>query len=104
MADLTEPVPSIDELPMGAMRLVTVDDREIVVCSTPSGIYAVDAICTHAYAFLDEGLLDGHEIECPLHGARFDVRTGAVVRDPATEPIATFPVEIDGARVRVRLP
>jgi len=85
------------------MRLVTAGDHDVVLCSTPTGLYAVDAICTHALAFLDEGALHGHEIECPLHGARFDVRTGAVLKRPATEPLAIYAVAVDGTHLSVRV-
>ena len=82
----------VDDLAVGEMQLVEACGREIVLCSTPTGVYAVDAVCTHALAFLDEGSLDGHEIECPLHGARFDVVTGTVRKKPATEPLNTYRV------------
>lgn len=91
------------DLPVGTMHLVEVDGCEVVVCSTPSGLYAVDAICTHALAFLDQGSLDGHEIECPLHGARYDVRTGAVTRLPATEPLGTHDVTVTTSSVEIRV-
>jgi len=75
--------------------------REIVVCRTKDGIYAVDNICTHADARLSEGRLRGNRLLCPLHGAAFDVRDGRVLGAPATVPLVSYPVRITGDRVEV---
>jgi nitrite reductase/ring-hydroxylating ferredoxin subunit len=65
------------ELRPGEARRVVLDGIEIALCNVAGEIYAVDDVCTHAYASLSEGLLSGAEIECPLHGGCFDVRTAA---------------------------
>ncbi len=65
--------------------------------------HAADNICTHAYALLTDGWLEDHEVECPLHAARFDVRTGAATCAPASESIAVYEVRIDGDDVLVKL-
>jgi len=65
-------------------------------------LYAVEDICTHDGGDLATGELQGYEIECPRHGARFDVRTGAVLCPPAYEPIAKFPVKIEGETIYTR--
>lgn len=61
-------------------------------------------VCTHAYALLSDGWLDGYEIECPLHGARFDVRTGAALTSPAETALATYPVRVAGDAVKSMSP
>jgi nitrite reductase/ring-hydroxylating ferredoxin subunit len=82
------------ELPLGRMRACTVGAREIVVCHTREGVFALDNICTHAHARLSEGRLRGTRLVCPLHGASFDVRDGRVLGPPAEVPLATFTVRV----------
>jgi len=74
-------------------------------CTTCDTFYATTDICSHAYAELSEGYLDIDDctIECPLHGSRFDIATGAVLTLPAYEPIATYPVRVEGEDVLVEL-
>ena len=78
--------------------------REIMVCRVKDGIYAVDNVCSHAYARLNEGRLRGFRVICPLHGAAFDVRSGAVLGAPAARPIACFAVRIDATRAIITVP
>jgi len=66
-------------------------------------IFATDNICTHAYARLSDGWLDGGLIECPLHAARFDVQTGKVLDPPATEDLKTYPVRVVDDVIQVKL-
>jgi naphthalene 1,2-dioxygenase system ferredoxin subunit len=67
-------------------------------------VYCTSNLCTHAEAFLSDGYLEGFEIECPLHGARFDIRDGRVLCQPAGKDIASYPVRIEGEEVFVELP
>ena len=91
-------VTTLDELPEGRMKSCRVSDREIVVCRTKSGVFAVDNICTHAFARMSEGRLRGVRLICPLHGASFDVRNGSVLGAPATRPLVSHAVRVvDGA-------
>jgi len=83
------------------MRTCTVGGHEIVLCRTKEGVFALDNICTHAYARLNEGRLRGTRLICPLHGASFDVRDGRVLGAPATRPLATHPARISGDRVEI---
>jgi 3-phenylpropionate/trans-cinnamate dioxygenase ferredoxin subunit len=89
------------ELPEGGMRACQADDREIVVCRTKDGIFALDNICTHAHARLNEGRLRGTRLICPLHGAAFDVRDGRALGAPATRALATHEVRMVGDRIEV---
>jgi nitrite reductase/ring-hydroxylating ferredoxin subunit len=67
-------------------------------------IYATDNVCTHEFAELSDGFVDGDVVECPLHQARFHIPTGKVVAPPATEDLPVFPVRVDGDDVLVGLP
>jgi 3-phenylpropionate/trans-cinnamate dioxygenase ferredoxin subunit len=91
------------ELAPGGKKLVDVDGRALALFRVGDDYYAVDDVCTHDGGPLAEGDLEGTEIECPRHGARFDVRTGAVTCFPAVEPIPTHPVEVRGDGVYVRI-
>lgn len=77
--------------------------REIVLCHTKQGIFALDNICTHAHARMNEGRLRGLRLICPLHGASFDVRDGRVLGAPATVPLAHHAVRIVEGFVEVAL-
>jgi nitrite reductase/ring-hydroxylating ferredoxin subunit len=103
-ADQYQRVCTESELGQGQMRCVTIGSAQVLVCHTRDGIHAVDNICTHAYARLDEGRLRGHRLICPLHGASFDARTGAVLGAPATQPLRTYPVRIQDGQIEVLAP
>ena len=78
----------------GEARVFNVEDISIVICNVNGIFHAIENVCSHDEAPLGEGELFGNEIECPRHGARFDVATGEVTRIPAVAPIETFPVHI----------
>ncbi len=93
---LTALAPS-SEVAEGRARVFAAADLRIAVCRVEGRIYAVEDLCTHDDGPLGEGSLDGHAIECPRHGARFDVRDGRVLRMPAAFPVRVFPAsEKDG--------
>jgi nitrite reductase/ring-hydroxylating ferredoxin subunit len=96
-----EPVMPLAEIPQGAMRTALIAGREIVICHTREGVFALDNICTHAHARMCEGRLRATRIVCPLHGASFDIRDGKVLGPPAMVPLPTFPVRIVEGRVEV---
>ena len=85
------------------MRCFTLGGAAVLLCHTRDGVHAVENICTHAYARLDEGRLRGHRVICPLHGASFDVRTGAVLGAPATVPLKSYPVRVVDGRIEVQV-
>ena len=91
------------ELAVGQMRCAEVDGHAVVICRIRDGLHAVDAVCTHAYSRLDEGRLRGHRLICPLHGASFDVRNGAVLGAPATEPLRCHEARSLDGYIEVRL-
>jgi len=75
--------------------------REIVICHTKEGVFALDNICSHAHARMCEGRLRATRIVCPLHGASFDIRDGKVLGPPATQPQPIFQVRVVDGTVEV---
>jgi len=90
---------AVDDIPSDDVVGIEVQGRDIALYSTEDGIHATDNICTHGHARLCDGFLEGHEIECPLHQGRFDVRTGKAMCAPLTEDLRSYPVKIEGGRV-----
>lgn len=90
---------------LGAGEVIGVDagGRSIALYDCDGSLFATDNICTHAYACLSDGWLDGETIECPLHAARFNVRTGEVLDPPATEDLKTYPVRVVDGDIQVHL-
>lgn len=82
---------------------VRVADREIALYLAQGEVYATDNLCTHGNARLCEGFQEGHEIECPLHQGRFDIRDGRALCAPLTRDIRTYPSRVEGGRVLVRV-
>ncbi|MEO8851735.1 MAG: non-heme iron oxygenase ferredoxin subunit [Allobranchiibius sp.] len=98
-------VAALSELEADLPTQVTVDSTDIALVRTDDGdVYAVNDVCSHANVSLSEGEVEGCAIECWLHGSRFDLRTGHPDSLPATSPIATYPVKIDGDDVLVSIP
>ena len=96
-------VGKVEDIPPGSARVYEVEGRAVAVCNVGGDLYAVDDICTHDEGSLEQGDLDGFEIECPRHGARFDVRSGEVTALPAVVPIDTFKVRVEGDDVEVEV-
>ncbi len=89
------------EIPEGGSRIVRLDDQPIAVFHLADGWYAIEDVCSHDGGPVAEGRLEGNVIECPRHGATFDVRTGAALSFPAVSPVATYPVRVVGDEVQV---
>lgn len=87
-------VANVDDIPNGRALLVEVDDLDVALCKFNDEIYAIANVCSHDDGPLGAGFLHGAEIECPRHGARFDVRSGAAKSLPAIAPIPTFSVKV----------
>jgi 3-phenylpropionate/trans-cinnamate dioxygenase ferredoxin subunit len=102
---MLQPVKVADrsEVPAGGKKLIEIDGRAIALFNVEGVFYAIDDVCTHDGGPLAEGRLDGCQIECPRHGARFDVRTGKPLCMPAIEPVATHQVLCHGDDVLVVL-
>jgi 3-phenylpropionate/trans-cinnamate dioxygenase ferredoxin subunit len=98
-----EPVLKLSDLPAGSMRSCVLGGREIVICHTRAGVFALDNICTHAHARLCEGRLRATRLVCPLHGASFDVRDGRVLGPPAVQPLTAHAVQVVDGAIEVAL-
>ncbi len=94
-------VANVSDVPPGTSKVFEVGDRAIAVCNVDCELFAIDDVCTHDGASLEQGEMDGFEIECPRHGARFDVRDGSATELPAVVPVDTFKVRIEGDEIQV---
>ncbi len=92
---------AVGEVPDGTALAVEVEGVTVAVVRDGDDWYAVYDECSHAAIPLSEGEVEGSEIECWLHGSRFDLRTGKPVNLPATEPVAIYPVQVQGDDVLV---
>jgi 3-phenylpropionate/trans-cinnamate dioxygenase ferredoxin subunit len=90
------PIAKRSEIPPGTTKRVEVDGAGVLLCNCDGELYAVEDVCTHDGGALDQGELEGCIIECPRHGATFDVRTGAALTLPATVPLPTYRVRVEG--------
>ena len=89
------------ELAPGQMKRVLVDGIDVALCNLGGEWYALDNTCTHAYACLTDGYFEGDVLECPLHGGRFEVRTGRALGGIVTEDLRRFAVRVEGGAVWV---
>ena len=98
-----ETVAKLDEIPDGDMKQVVVAGDVVGLYRVGEDIYAIHDICTHEEAYLTDGDFEAEEleVECPLHGSRFNVATGEVRILPATRPVATYEVKVEGDLVQV---
>jgi 3-phenylpropionate/trans-cinnamate dioxygenase ferredoxin component len=97
-------VASQDELPNGERLFLEIDDIYLVVFNIAGDLYAIADLCSHDDGPLGDGELDDHQIACPRHGARFDVRTGEALTLPAVEAIPAYPVRLVDGHIEVGLP
>lgn len=88
-----------DDQPLSA----TIAGKEVGVYRIGDKHYALEDVCPHAYALLSQGFVEGEEIECPLHGAKFHIPTGRCTREPGGRDIKCYPVRIEGDTVLVGL-
>jgi len=96
-------VAKADDVPAGQVKIYNVDGRQIALCHVGGEYYAIDDVCTHDAGPLGEGELDGYEIECPRHGARFDVKTGRALTLPAVMPVKAYAVRVEGDDIEVQV-
>ena len=95
-------VASVDEVPEGALKAVMAEDTEICLAHAEDGnFYAINDVCTHENFLLSGGELFDLQVECPQHGSRFNLQTGAVTGLPAVVPTQVYPVVVDGDEVFV---
>ena len=94
-------VAKLSDIPPGRVKVIELEDEDVALCNVDGELYAVANICTHDNGPLGQGYLLGNEIECPRHGARFNVQTGAVKTLPAIIPLPTFEVKVEGDDILV---
>ena len=98
-------VAKLNEIPHNASKLVEMQDVRVALFNLDGQLYAIEDVCTHDGGPLVEGeIVNGCEVECPRHGARFDIRSGRAVRFPAFEATNTFEVRVDGDDVWIASP
>lgn len=96
-------VAKTSELVDGAKRLIEAEDRLVILFRIGDDYFCIDDVCTHDGGTLSDGEFSGCEIECPRHGAKFDVRTGEAVCMPATQDTVAHEVKVDGEDILVRI-
>lgn len=99
----THTIAKASDTPPGTISVHEVGELRIALCNVNGRFYAIDDVCTHDGGPLDQGELDGELVECPRHGARFDVTTGRPMTLPAVRPVKTYAVTVDGDDVRVEI-
>lgn len=97
-------VAKVGDVSPGAVIRVNAAGRPIALFNLDGSYYATDEICTHAHASLAEGFVTDDIVECPLHGATFSIKTGEALSAPATEPLATYAVRVDGEDILIGVP
>ena len=101
MADLVT-VARLEDVPPGTVKTFFVGDQHLALANVEGEIYAIQDVCTHDGGQLTGGTIEGDQIVCPRHGARFCVRTGEALSAPAYEPTAKFPVRVENGEVQVK--
>jgi nitrite reductase (NADH) small subunit len=99
----TVKVAQTSDLSPGSGKVVQADGRNIALFNVEGTFYAIDNTCTHRGGPLGEGELSGDTVECPWHGAHFNVTTGGVTRPPAPAGVRSFPVKVEGDDVLVEV-
>ena len=102
MADYVT-VAKSEDVPPGTAKTYEVNGKSIALCNVDGAYYAIDDVCTHDGGPLGEGYLEGDEIECPRHGARFDVKTGRALTLPAVMPVNAYPVQVEDGEIKVQV-
>ncbi len=102
MASLTYyPICTVDDLPPGERLFIELDDEAVVIFNIAGDFYAIADVCTHDMGPLGEGEVEDHQVICPRHGARFDIRTGEVLTLPAVKGVASYPVRVKDGMVEI---
>jgi 3-phenylpropionate/trans-cinnamate dioxygenase ferredoxin subunit len=102
MSDEFIPVAKTADLAPGRMKWVAVAGERVLLANVDGTFYAIADVCGHKRAPLSRGRLDGHIVECPLHFARYDLRTGKLIDGPVSADVATFAVRVVGDTIYVK--
>ena len=101
MSDQWIDVIATEDIPEDDVIGIDISGKNIALYRVEGEVFATANLCTHGNARLCDGFLEGHEIECPLHQGKFDIRNGKAMCAPLKEDVKTYPVKIDGGRVFV---
>ena len=94
---------AVSEIPPGQAKCVEVQGLSIALFNAGGTFYAIDNSCTHVGGALSEGFVEGEEVGCPWHGARFNIKTGAVLSGPAAADVASYKVRVNGSDVEIEV-
>ena len=97
-------VAQVNELRSGEMMAVTIGDDQVLLSNIDGNFHAIDDVCSHAYACLSDGDINGEEAACPLHGGSFNAITGVAINPPAEESLRVFQVKVKGDDIFVAPP
>ena len=103
MSDQWIDVSATEDIPEDDVIGIDIAGKSIALYRVEGEVFATDNLCTHGNARLCDGFLEGHEIECPLHQGKFDIRNGKAMCAPLTEDVKTYPIKIEGDRVFVAI-
>jgi nitrite reductase/ring-hydroxylating ferredoxin subunit len=84
------------------MKVVDIEGEKVCVINIEGNYYAIGNVCTHMGGPLNEGTLEGFEVECPWHGSKFDVRSGQPTKPPARQPVSSYEVKVQDNNILVR--
>ncbi|MEJ7871262.1 MAG: non-heme iron oxygenase ferredoxin subunit [Rubrobacteraceae bacterium] len=96
-------IANTDEVAPGEVKQYLVEGRPVALCNVDGEFHAFEDVCTHQFVDLSEGGLEGDQIKCPLHGAKFDVKTGQPKSLPAVKPVPKHEVKVEDGHVYVAL-
>jgi len=85
-----------------SMKAVDLEGEKVCIINAQGNYYAIGNVCTHVGGPLNEGTLEGYEVECPWHGSKFDIRTGNPTKPPAVRAVPKYEVKLDGNNILVR--
>jgi len=97
-------VAGVQDLPTGERLFVEIDGKPIVVFNLAGGFFAIADVCSHDDGPVGDGVLEGDEVICPRHGARFDIRTGKALALPAVVDIPAYPVRVKDGQIELGIP
>ena len=97
-------VAALAEVPENGNKAFSVEGRSILICRSSSGVFAVENMCSHAYALLEGGKQKGPHLFCPLHGVRFDLRNGSPTGNLTKKPLMIYPSRVEADAVFIDLP
>ena len=97
-------VATTSEISEDEPKAVSIGRLDVGIYKLDGEFYAIDDICTHAYAMMTDGYIEDGQIECPLHGACFDIKSGKALTAPATIDLRPYPVKVEGDQISVGVP